>query len=356
MGALILWVIALLISFYLLNEVTDRFFVPSLDKIAQKWNMSDDAAGATLMAAGSSAPEIFIAIIALIYGGDNFEIGVGTIVGSALFNLLVIIGAVGLVKTSVISWRPMSRDIFFYIISIALLYWAYSSGSITMLHVGIFVGVYILYVIVVILWKKILPSKDDNLDVEEDLDEEDPSWKKYFRLLDYILEKIFAKPKYYGINFLISVALIALLSWVLVESAVVISAAMGVPKYIIALTVLAFGTSVPDMMSSIIVARQGRGGMAISNALGSNIFDILIGLGIPWMVLIFMRDLDIQVNSENIAHHILVLLGSVIAMLAVFLLSRWRINRVIGSLMILSYLSYLVYVGYEVYHAGAIIH
>jgi K+-dependent Na+/Ca+ exchanger-like protein len=350
MGALILWILALLISFYLLNEVTDRFFVPSLDKIAHRWNMSDDAAGATLMAAGSSAPELFIAIIALIYGGDHFEIGVGTIVGSALFNLLVIIGAVGLVKTSRISWRPMSRDILFYLIAIALLYWAYSSGSISMLHVGIFVAVYALYVIAVVFWKRILPANDD-IDIMVEEDEPEPSWKKYFRLLDYILEKLFAKDKHYGINFFISVILIALLSWVLVESAVVISHELGVPKYIIALTVLAFGTSVPDMMSSIIVAKQGRGGMAISNALGSNIFDILIGLGLPWLVLIFMKDLDITVNSQNIARHILVLLGSVVGMLSLFLISRWRINRWVGAVMIITYLSYLAYVAYSAYYS-----
>jgi K+-dependent Na+/Ca+ exchanger-like protein len=346
MGIMIVSIIALLLSFYLLNEVTDRFFVPSLDRIAHKWKMSDDAAGATLMAAGSSAPELFIAIIALVMGGDNFEIGVGTIVGSALFNLLVIIGAVGLVRSSRIAWQPMFRDIIFYLISIALLYWTYSSGSISLLHVGIFVGVYLVYVLAVVYWRRILPHTEDGTIEEED--DEDPSWKKYLRLLDYLLEKIFAKDKYYWINFIISIILIALLSWVLVESAVVISNFLGVPKYIVALTVLAFGTSVPDMMSSIIVAKQGRGGMAISNALGSNIFDILIGLGMPWLVLIIMKNVSISVNTMNIAHHILMLLGSVVGMLILFVISRWRINRIIGFIMIATYLTYLVYVIYSI--------
>ena len=346
MGILIISIIALLFSFYLLNEVTDRFFVPSLDKIARKWKMSDDAAGATLMAAGSSAPELFIAIIALT-SGDNFDIGVGTIVGSALFNLLVIIGAVGLVRRSTIAWQPMIRDIIFYILSIGLLYWAYASGHISMLHVGIFVGVYLVYVVAVVYWRRILPH-DEHKDDEDDEDDEDPNWKKYVRPLDFILEKLFAPEKYYGINFLVSIALIAGLSWVLVESAVIISEALDVPKYIIGLTILAFGTSVPDMMSSIIVAKQGRGGMAISNALGSNIFDILIGLGLPWLVLIFMKDAGISVDTGEISKHILVLLGSVVGMLALFLISRWRINRLIGILMIGTYLAYLGYVIFSI--------
>lgn len=346
MGILVISVFALLLSFYLLNEVTDRFFVPSLDKIAHKWKMSDDAAGATLMAAGSSAPELFIAIIALA-SGDNFDIGVGTIVGSALFNLLVIIGAVGLVRKSTIAWQPMFRDIIFYIFSIGLLYWAYSSGHISMVHVSIFVVVYIVYVFAVIFWRRILPH-DEEKDEEEEDEDDDPNWKKYLRPLDFLLEKIFAPERFFGINFFISIGLIAGLSWVLVESAVNISEVLKVPKYVVGLTILAFGTSVPDMMSSIIVAKQGRGGMAISNALGSNIFDILIGLGLPWLVLIFMDNKGITVDTGEISQHILVLLGSVIGTLFLLLLNRWRINRVIGVLMIGAYLIYLGYVIYSI--------
>jgi len=347
MGILILSLIALIISFYLLNEVTDRFFVPSLDQVAGKLRLSDDASGATLMAAGSSAPELFIAIIALV-SGDNFDIGVGTIVGSALFNLLVIIGTIGLVQTSKIAWQPMFRDIIFYIISIALLYWAYSSGNITMLHVGIFVGVYVVYIIAVVLWRHILPHNDSPNVVVEEEEEEDPNWKKHFHILDLFIEKLFAPKRYYGTNFFISILLIAALSWVLVESAVVISEALNIPKYIVGLTILAFGTSVPDMMSSLIVAKQGRGGMAVSNALGSNIFDILIGLGLPWLVLIFMENSTIHVDTGEINTHILVLLGSVVGMLVLFLLNRWRINKLIGTLMIATYITYLMYVVYSI--------
>ncbi|RUA26061.1 MAG: hypothetical protein DSY76_06235 [Bacteroidetes bacterium] len=347
MGILILSLIVLIISFYLLNEVTDRYFVPSLDQVASKLKLSDDASGATLMAAGSSAPELFIAIIALV-SGDNFDIGVGTIVGSALFNLLVIIGAVGLVKNAKIAWRSMLRDIVFYIIAIALLYWAYSSGTITMSHVAIFVGVYIFYVIVVVLWRHIFPHDESPTVLIEEEEEENADWKKYFKIFDILMEKLFAPKRYYGVNFLISIILIAGLSWALVESAVVISVELNIPKYIVGLTILAFGTSVPDMISSLIVARQGRGGMAVSNALGSNIFDVLIGLGLPWLGLMIMNDSNIPVDTGEISTHILVLLGSVVGMLTLFVLSRWRINKLIGTIMIVAYLSYLVYVIYSI--------
>lgn len=334
-------IIALLISFYLLNEITDKYFVPSLDSISHKMKMSDDAAGATLMAAGSSAPELFISIIAVIYGGDNLEIGVGTIVGSALFNLLVIIGAVAFVRSSKVAWQPMLRDMLFYTLSIGALYWAFNSGVVTLWHVIGFIALYVVYVIAVLNWKRIFPYERAVLEEEED---DEPSWKKYLRPIDFVVDIIFSKPERFVYNFLISIITIALLSWALVESAVVVSVALGIPKYIIALTVLAFGTSVPDMMSSIIVARQGRGGMAVSNALGSNIFDILLGLGLPWLILIIGSGNGLEVSNSNITSHIFILLASVVVMFIVFLITRWRVNRFVGVLFLGSYLAYLGYV------------
>ena len=339
----VLSIIGLLLSFYLLNEVTDRFFIPSLDAIAARSNMSDDAAGATLMAAGSSAPELFIAIIALIYGGDNLEIGVGTIVGSALFNLLVIIGAVALVRKASVAWQPMFRDIIFYIGSILLLYWAFSDGKIEIMEAVVFLAFYLIYVLAVIFWKKWFPY-ERIVEIQEEEDD-DPSWKKYLKPLDFIVSKVFPNPKYIYGNFGVSIIFIALLSWALVSSAVVISDFLGIPKYIIALTILAFGTSVPDMISSIIVAKQGRGGMAISNALGSNVFDILIGLGLPWLVMAMMqKNGGFEVITENINQHIIILLGSIVGVFAIFLISRWKINRFIGFLLTGFYLAYLTYV------------
>lgn len=333
-------ILALLISFYLLNEVTEKYFIPSLDHIGHRLKMSDDAAGATLMAAGSSAPELFIAIIALIYGGDNFEIGVGTIVGSAIFNLLVIIGAVAFVKSAIVSWQPMLRDMIFYTISIGMLYWAFVSGTITIWHVSVFILVYIIYVVLVLNWNKIYDS--GRMQIIEEEEEEDSKLKKIMSPLDFIISKLFRNESRYVFNFSISVFLIAMLSWLLVESAVIISESVGIPKYIIALTVLAFGTSVPDMMSSIIVAKQGRGGMAISNALGSNIFDILIGLGLPWLILFISTGKTFDVSASNITSHITILLASVLGMFIILLITKWKVNRWVGAIFLGSYLAYLI--------------
>ena len=84
--------------------------------------------------------------------------------------------------------------------------------------------------------------------------------------------------------FAVSIALIVALSYVLVESTIVFSAGIGIPPVIVALTLLAAGTSAPDLIASVDVARAGRGGMAVANAVGSNTFDLLVGLALPWTI------------------------------------------------------------------------
>ena len=116
-----LYILLLFISFYVLAKVVDDYFVESLDKIAERLKLSSDAAGATLMAVGSSAPELFVALFAVFRPGDHAAIGVGNIVGSALFNILAITGAAAIVRKAVIAWQSVVRDLFFYAIAILLL-------------------------------------------------------------------------------------------------------------------------------------------------------------------------------------------------------------------------------------------
>lgn len=105
-------IIVLLLSFYLLAVVCDRYFINSLDAISEKLKINSDVAGATLMAIGTSAPELCVSFIAL-FKPENESLGAGTIVGSALFNILVIIGASAMVKKAFIAWQPVIRDVIF---------------------------------------------------------------------------------------------------------------------------------------------------------------------------------------------------------------------------------------------------
>lgn len=355
--SLIFLLIILILSFYLLFEVCDKYFVGSLDRIAHRLKLSSDVAGATFMAVGSSAPELFIAIIALLKPGDHAALGMGTIVGSAIFNILVIIGVSVVVKKAILSWQPVIRDTAFYAVSILMLLFAFRDGAIDLGEAIMFVIMYAVYILLVVYWQKILPykSKDTEKNIEEIESREVKKQKKsLFKVftspLDYLLSKLFPNPKHFYAVFIISIAIIAGLSWVLVESAVSIADILSIPSVIVALTVLAVGTSVPDLLSSVIVAKEGRGGMAISNAIGSNIFNILFGLGVPWLLYLIFANQEIIVSSENLFSSIILLFATVIVILFLMISQKWKIGRYSGYFLVFLYLLYLAFSIYSAYN------
>lgn len=129
-GGVILHIIGLLYMFIAIAIVCDEFFVPALGIITDKLKISDDVAGATFMAAGGSAPELFTSIIGVFIARSN--IGTGTIVGSAVFNILFVIGMCAMVTKGVLelTWWPLFRDVFFYSISLVVLILSFVDGKI----------------------------------------------------------------------------------------------------------------------------------------------------------------------------------------------------------------------------------
>ncbi|HYQ58150.1 MAG TPA: calcium/sodium antiporter, partial [Draconibacterium sp.] len=305
---IVIYILALLACFVLLARVVDLFFISSLDKISKDLRLSNDAAGATLMAVGSSAPELFVALFAVIKPGEHQVIGIGSIVGSAIFNLLVIVGASALVRKATLTKIPVIRDLIFYSLSVALLVIFIWDGKLDMAETAILLCVYLFYVVAVVYWRKWFNYEDIKGDEVAET-ECDP--KGFFAFFDHILCFVFPKPKRYYLIFFISIVIIAALSWGLVELAVVISHALNISEAIIALTVLAIGTSVPDLFSSLIVAKQGRGDMAVSNAIGSNIFDILVGLGLPFILVMLFKGGTIEAGGDLLSST-LILSGSVV--------------------------------------------
>ncbi len=332
-----LYIFALLACFVLLARVVDLFFISSLDKISKDLRLSSDAAGATLMAVGSSAPELFVALFAVLKPGDHQVIGIGSIVGSAIFNLLVIVGVVALVKKTKLTWQPVVRDLIFYTASVLLLVWFIWDGSFTINEAAIFLGIYVLYVFAAVYWRKILPYTDMEMSKEDGIHGEK---NKFTKPLDQVLTFIFPSPKYYYLNFIFSILIIAALSYILVEVAIQSAHILNIPEAIIALTVLAVGTSIPDLFSSIIVARQGRGDMAVSNAVGSNIFDILVGLGLPFIIVLAVSGGSISTGGE-IKSSALILFASVILLFALLLFSKWKVGKFTGIVLIGLYIFYV---------------
>lgn len=335
----------LIVCFYLLYITCENYFIVSLEKIADKLKLSSDVAGATLMAVGSSAPELFIVLFSIIIPGNHLEIGIGTIVGSALFNLLFIIGAVGLISKSRLIWQPVVRDALFYFVSILLLIFILKDAQISLFEASILILCYVIYVFSFRIWKKIFPYKD--YIEEKDNQIKNNSSKKFSTNLNKItikiLNNIFIFRNNYIFIFFASIIFIAFLSWRLVESSISIAHILNIPEAIISLTILAIGTSIPDLFSSLIVAKRGKGSMAISNAVGSNIFDILIGIGLPFFIYRFFSLNSITVMNNDITFSIILLLGTLIILVVLLLLNKWKLGIKSGLILITIYLAYLFY-------------
>ena len=340
-------------SVFLLAIITDEFFIVSLDQIAHRLKLPHNVAGASLMAMGSSAPELAIALLALFTAsGAHSDVGIATIVGSAVFNILVITGVSAIAQPARISWRVVVRDIVMYIFGVALLLVTIFDGQITIPEALIYLATYAVYLYVLFKWESFAPGKEEDVIeiVEIEFGEEHARTGLYFRITSIISRTIGfvmgdAKKSYLR-AFVVSIALIAVISYFLVESAVIFADAIHIPPVIVALTILAAGTSIPDMFASITVARQGRGEMAISNAVGSNIFDILVGLGLPWLLaLLFLGD-RITIGTEGLWTSALVLLGTVL-LLFVFLTTKRRLSRWEGWILVGAYVAYVIWVLFQ---------
>lgn len=145
-GAIALHVVGLVYMFVALAVVCDEFFVPALDVIIEKLDIADDVAGATFMAAGGSAPELFTSVIGVFVSFD--DVGIGTIVGSAVFNILFVIGMCALFSRTVLTltWWPLFRDCSFYSISLMALIYFFKDNLIQWWEALILFLVYVAYV------------------------------------------------------------------------------------------------------------------------------------------------------------------------------------------------------------------
>ena len=334
-----------LFLFYVLAVVCEEYLVPSIDLISKKLNLSSDAAGATLLAAGSSAPELFASIIA-VFGltRAGADVGAGTIVGSAIFNILVIIGASAMFKAVTLQWKPIARDLGYYVITILLLFFFFKDGQITLLEALIFLVFYGIYIYSVLMWKRWFSYEDIGISVDHVTPPKGKISMVIKRGVDLIIPDVEKKPNQYVATFLISIFLIIVASYYLVENLIDAAEILSVNPTFLALTVLAAGTSLPDLIGSILVARQGRGDMAVSNAVGSNIFDILFGLGAPWAVYLLINGGTVAVSNDNLDASIVLLFATVVAILFLLILRNWKIGRYSGLGLILLYVAYVAYV------------
>ncbi len=307
---------------YVLSQVTEGRFLESLEILSNKWGLTASVAGATLMAIGSSAPELAIAMAAVFNdGGEHADVGLGAIVGSAMFNLLFVIGICAIPKRIDITPKNIIRDVAMYFIAVCWLLWVFVDPNVSLVESMIGVVLYVIYVIYLLM-----SSKKEGGAPPFDCEEHEA--RKY------------APDDFPLSNFVVMIGVIAITCHFLVDSGVALANALKISPVLFGLTVLAAGTSFPDMMASYAVAKKGEGDMAVANAVGSNTFDILIGLGLPWLLSILFMSNQVVVQSEGLIENGALLLGSLVVV-TVVLLGLKRLSRSVGIFLIACYLGYV---------------
>uniref|UniRef100_A0A8C2G0F2 Solute carrier family 24 member 4b n=1 Tax=Cyprinus carpio TaxID=7962 RepID=A0A8C2G0F2_CYPCA len=430
-GAVLLHIIAALYMFLALAIVCDDYFVMSLEKICEKLNLSEDVAGATFMAAGSSAPELFASVIGVFI--THGDVGVGTIVGSAVFNILCIIGLCGIFAGQVVllTWWAVFRDSFFYILSIialivviliysvcCVLFYGYlfclsqvksskvySRGSVVMVdeiinasppnyrfpeaglrvmvtnHFGPKTRLRMASRLIITERQRLVQSANgvetavvdgkpdiENGNVPEDktTEEKESELTSPFRLPAGCMNRIkwliswplllilyftipnCAKSRWercFMLSFILSTVWIAVFSYFMVWMVTIVGYTLGIPDVIMGITFLAAGTSVPDCIASLIVARQGLGDMAVSNTIGSNVFDILVGLGLPWALQTMAVSYGsvVMISSRGLVYSVVLLLGSVALTILGIHLNGWKLDFKLGVYVLVLYAIFLCF-------------
>uniref|UniRef100_A0A8C3X629 Sodium/potassium/calcium exchanger 1 n=1 Tax=Catagonus wagneri TaxID=51154 RepID=A0A8C3X629_9CETA len=149
--------------------------------------------------------------------------------------------------------------------------------------------------------------------------------------------------KFFVITFLGSIVWIAMFSYLMVWWAHQVGETIGISEEIMGLTILAAGTSIPDLITSVIVARKGLGDMAVSSSVGSNIFDITVGLPLPWMLFSLINGLQpVPVSSNGLFCAIVLLFLMLLFVISSIALCKWRMNKILGFTMFLLYFVFLI--------------
>ncbi|KAM8897634.1 sodium/potassium/calcium exchanger 2-like isoform 6-T7 [Spinachia spinachia] len=474
-GAVVLHMFGMIYMFIALAIVCDEFFVPALTVITEKLTISDDVAGATFMAAGGSAPELFTSIIGVFISHSN--VGIGTIVGSAVFNILFVIGMCAIFSKEILNltWWPLFRDVSFYILDLIMLIIFFLDNIISMWESITLLSAYAAYVIFMkcnssverfvkncmnknqvvevevqpkarprlqrggssaslhnslmrnsifqlmihtldplseefadsgkfrekasilhkIAKKKcqvedsekangVASRSDKNLpnsssvevevtapmngtagqegETAEDEEEDDQplslSWPDsnrkrltYLLIIPIVLPLWITLPdvrktaskKFFPITFLGAITWIAIFSYLMVWWAHQVGQTIGITEEIMGLTILAAGTSIPDLITSVIVARKGLGDMAVSSSVGSNIFDITVGLPFPWLMWSFINGLQpVEVSSNGLFCAIVLLFIMLLFVIISIAACKWRMSKLLGFIMFMLYFVFLV--------------
>jgi len=393
----------------LLSQICDQYLVNSLEVIAEVLQLPEDVAGVTLLALGGSLPELAIHIFATVEGN---EIGIGTIVGSAIFNMTLGVAVVCFLtpRGQFVRRRAVLRDLIAYLLGLAVVLVFRWNGNINLSEASSMIGLYFLFIAFLFVFRtyfdaepleykghegepvieekgkrhsetlldreSLLGSKSEKDETKESLlgakseDGNEPStvrsdnsgppreatWKeKTWELLNAFNDFIYTPSGWIfswtvpdsskrrnlaPLTFLLSMLYVFAISFGLMSLVQWMGCQIQIEESFSGLVILAFGASLPDLITMGTAAHRGHGAMAMSGLVGSNVFDILMGLGLPWLIYVLMYG-GLNIQSLRVLKGVYFCVAAVIALFISLLYTKMELKKIVCVLPVLLYVAYI---------------
>jgi len=311
------------------------FFVDSASAIAKKLGISEFVIGLTLVAIGTSIPELASSIAAALKGSS--EIIIGNIVGSNITNIGLIVGVAASITIIKVDKEMLSRDGYIMLFATFLFYFFGIGGFISRTQSTIFLVIYFLYIIILLSrkhkfnFKKMIDHPFNMLFLKKKNGKyifkyamNEKKLKKFDKLLLKNLGIFFISggAVIYGANLLIN-------------NAIYFANLLKISETVIGLTLIALGTSLPELTVTISAARKGHVNIAIGNVIGSNIANILLVLGISG----FLFPLQVQEATLKLSGSFMLFIS---ILLLFFIRTEWKIRRWEGIILLMLYLLFVI--------------
>lgn len=308
--------IKLVVGFLFLVKGAD-FFVDGASSVAKKFCISAFVIGLTIVAFGTSAPELAVSLTAALKGSN--DIAIGNVVGSNIFNVLVVLGASAVITPIAVEKGIIKKD---YPLSIfaAILLAVLSIDTILfkapVMKIGKIDGIILLIVFVYFMYTTVRAGMHDRAEMEED------------KIKQMSMGKAI-------IFIVLGLAGIVLGGDMSVEGAKEIARAFGLSEALIGLTIVAVGTSLPELVTSVVAARKGESDIAVGNVIGSNLFNVFFILGT-----------SAAISPMNVTgtylYDMLMLIG-VMVLTYIPIAKTKKVTRAMGAIMLMAYVVYTAY-------------
>lgn len=277
--------------------------------LATKLGISQIVIGLTIVAIGTSMPEFFVSIVSAVKGTP--DLAVGNIVGSNIFNVLLIVGVAATVAPIAIQRATVRRDIPIAIVASIMLTFMMLDDNISRIDALILFAAFIAFI-----WITLRNSKNDANEKDASTEKVIPTWKSVLFII-------------FGLVGLV------LGSNIFVDNASSLAHGWGISDAVIGLTIVAGGTSLPELATSAVAARKGDSGIAIGNVLGSNVFNILMILGLTGIIS--------PMHIQNITYIDMAVMVISMALFWLFSFTKLRVERWEGCVLIACFLGYITW-------------